>query len=97
MMPLYGMLMTAVVVSAMLLLPQTIDLIENSQYVYSYYSRGYALNNFETDLSLLSPYNNCMSLSNLSGVDNFVVLHENQSCIISSAGSYWIAPKSLNN
>ncbi len=93
MMPFYGMLITAVIVSAMLLLPPTINLIENSQYLYSYFSRGYALNSFEADLGMLNSYHNCTGSSNLSGIDSFVVLHENQSCIISSAGLYWITPQ----
>lgn len=90
MMPFYGMLITAAIVVSMLLLPPTIAILENSQQIYSYYSKGYALVNFETDISILSAYSNCTSYAYISGADSFTVLQANQSCIVTSGGLYWV-------
>lgn len=91
-MPFYGMLITAVIFSSMLLLPPTMALLENSQHIYSYYSKGFALTNFETDIGILSAYRNCTSYSYFSGVDGFIVLQENRDCVATSSGLYWVSP-----
>lgn len=90
MMPFYGMLITAVIFSSILLLPPTMTLLENSQQIYSYYSKGYALTNFETSMNILGAYQNCTSYSYLSGLDDFIVLHENSSCVVASGMLYWV-------